>query len=230
MSKQTHIFATRCDLEPGLKEFESKREVKYARCGLYCGPAYDRYFSLLDWTDLGKNATGDHISGPRFLVVPRECKINVECVPQVGGVPNRSSVDRPIAWVCDSTGGLSRQAASFEEYVTKLESASGSETTKPTEEMRYDLSQKLNPDSITFLPGGIYNGEKILICGHIGTISDSPTSRDLYKAFVRHVVKGFEKIGSYYVGPEAVRSMNEGYRMVTIGITSPVAYDLRRSL
>jgi hypothetical protein len=90
------------------------------------------------------------------------------------------------------------------------------------------VSQKLNPDSITFLPGGIYKEEKILVCGHIGTIFNSAVSRSLYKAFVITVTKGFQKIGSYRVGPEASRLMDNGYRMVTIGITSPPAYDLRR--
>ena len=69
MSKQTHIFATHSDLEPGLKEFESKNKVKYARCDLYYGPIYEQYLSLLDWTDLGRNTTGDHVRGPRFLIV-----------------------------------------------------------------------------------------------------------------------------------------------------------------
>ncbi len=41
-------------------------------------------------------------------------------------------------------------------------------------------------------------------------------------------VSGFEKIGTYRIGPEAARMMDEGYRMVTIEIASPGAYDLRR--
>jgi len=178
-SGQTHIFATRSDLEPGLREVESEVGVKYARCDLYYGPICEQYPSLLEWNDLGRNETGSHITGPGFLVLPRDREIKIEPVPQV-------------------SGGI-----------------------------RYSLSQKLNPNSITFLPGGIYKREEILICGHIGTIWKP--SLTLYKSFVKAVTKGFEKIGSYRVGPEAVRLMNAGHRMVTIGISSPRDYDLRRS-
>src|SRR5690349_11579983 len=122
MSKQTHIIATRSDLEPGLKEFESKNKVKYARCDLYYGPIYEQYLSLLDWTDLGRNTTGDHVSGPRLLIVPRDCKINVEPVPQVTGTPlKKDSVEGSLAWVGDSSGRLSKQAVPLEEYLAKLQ-------------------------------------------------------------------------------------------------------------
>jgi hypothetical protein len=228
MSKQTHIFATRSDLESGLRKFEAKTDLKYARCDLYYGPVYEQYLSLLDWADLGKNTTGDHISGPQFLVVPRDRKINIESVPQVVGC-DLGTGGSP-AWTIDSTGCLPKHAAPLHQYLTELEGDSGLADRESAGQVRYAVSQRLNPDSLTFLPGGIYKQEKILVCGHIGTISDSEISRTLYKSFVSHLTRDFEKIGSYRVGPEAVRLMNEGYRMVTIGITSPAAYDLYRSV
>jgi hypothetical protein len=179
-SKQIHIFATRSDLEPGLKRFESEKGVKYALSGLLYSPIFEQYGSLLEWTELGKNTTGDHISGPMFLVVPKNAEIKVEPVPQVN---------------------------------------SG--------EIRYALNQKLNPDSITFYPGGLYR-EGVLVCGDIGTIWKTPASLDLYKRFVQSVTKTFAKIGSYRVGSEAERLMDKGYRMVTISIRSPREYDLSR--
>lgn len=220
MSKQTHIFATRADLEPGLRRFEAAKQVKYARCDLYHGPVYDQFLSLVDWGDLGRNLTGDHISGPRFLVVPRNSKINVEVVPQV----QARSGDTIKAWSVGSTGKISQAPTSVDQYLTNL----GAPSEQPTADVRYDISQKLNSDSLVFSPGGIYQNERVLVCGHIGTISQSAVANDLYRAFVQSVTKGFEKIGGYRVGPEADRLMDEGYRMVTIGIGSPRAYDLRR--
>jgi hypothetical protein len=168
MSKQTHIFATRSDFELGLAEFESRMDVKYARCDLYYGPVYEQYLSLLDWNDLGKNTTGDHMSGPCFLVVPRNCKINVEAVPQT--VPQRASVTvkaaNQVAWLTGGTGATSQQPASFEQYLTNLDKQSETCDQDPLAQIRYDVSQKLNPHSITFRVGGIYRGEKILVCGH----------------------------------------------------------------
>lgn len=231
MSKQTHIFATRSDLQGGLRNFEAKMDVKYVRCDLYHGPVYEQYLSLLDWADLGQNITGDHISGSQFLVIPRDLKINVEPVPQVvGSELDSGDLGVSPAWKIDSAGSFPKHAAPLHQYLTELERGSGPTGREPAGDVRYAVSQRLNSDSLSFLPGGIYNQEKVLVCGHIGTISDSEISRTLYKSFVSHVTKGFEKIGSYRVGPEAVRLMSEGYRMVTISISSPAAYDLCRSI
>ena len=224
MSKQTHIFATRFDLEPGLKRFEAAKEVKFARCDLYYGPVYEQHLSLLEWSNLGKNTTGNHMSGPRFLVVTRNCKINVEAVPQVQA--NRVELSSQKAWSVASTGELSKAPVSFDRYLSDLEGTPD----QPAANVRYDVSQKLNSDSIVFSPGGVYNNEPVVICGHIGTISASAVAQDLYKTFVKALTAGFEKIGNYRVGPEAIRLMDRGYRMVTIGIGSPAAYDLRRSV
>lgn len=180
-ARQTHIFATRSDLILGLRKIEGELGVKYIRSdGLRYEPNFEQFNSLIEWEGLGQNTTGDHINGYHILVIPGNCRIKVERIPQKGGG------------------------------------------------VRYSLSQRLNPDSISFLPGGLFSDQKILVCGHIGTMSESQASISLYKVFVRAVTKGFEKIGSYRVGPEAARLMDEGYRMVTIGITSPTAYDLRR--
>lgn len=153
--------------------------VRYAVCGLLHGPIFQQYQSLLQFAGLGTNTTGDHVSGPTLLVVPKNIEITVEPVPQLGG-------------------GI-----------------------------RYALDQKPNQESIVFSPGGLY-GDNVLICGHIGTIWDNPVALTLYKTFVRSLTRGFVKIGSYRVGPEAEHFMDRGYRMVTIGISSPQEYDLRK--
>ena len=187
---QTHIFATRSDLEPGLQLIEAQRPLKYVALNCYevnsgkssvvphKSPQFEEYDSLLDVPSLGTNTTGDHISGDHYLILPRDREARFESVIQ-------------------DKGGI-----------------------------HYFVDQSLNPVSITFLPGGIYQNNN-LICGHIGTVSKHPESIDLYKSFTKAVTKGFKKIGNYRVGPEARRLMNEGLRMVTIGVRSPREYDLR---
>jgi hypothetical protein len=156
--------------------------VKYVRCALYYGPTVEQHLSLLDWEGLGKNKTGNHITGQCFLVLKRDTQVNVEAVPQVSSVG----------------------------------------------EVRYDVSQKSNPGTVSFLPGGLFDEHRVLICGHIGTASESSISLSLYSAFTKALTRGYEKIGGYRVGPEAASLMDEGYRMVTIGISSPRKYDLVR--
>jgi hypothetical protein len=230
-SKQTHFFATRLDLVPGLTKIETDVGVKYARCGTYAGSIFEQYASLREWDGLGKNTTGDHMSGQQFLVVPKSHQITLEPVLNAGG---SSAGTRPStaqrAFVVDRVGELSRSTISLERALWALEdTGAGSIKQEPGESVSYFLSQKLNPDSVVFSPGGIYNGQPVLVCGRIGTISQSAGSRNLYKTFVKALIQNFEKIGSYHVGPEAGRLMQQGYRMVTIGIGSPTIYDLRRA-
>lgn len=91
----------------------------------------------------------------------------------------------------------------------------------------YSVDQDTNPKSVVFWPGGLYKNEA-LVCGHIGTISESSESVDLYDAFCAALLKGFTKIKSYHVGPEALRLLETGWRLVTISVRSPREYDLRR--
>ena len=209
-SRQTHFFATRSDLEPGLQRTEAELELKYARCGLLYGPIFEQHLSLLEWHGLGRNTTGDHMSGPCFLVVRRDAEVTLEPIPQ-----GRDSALR-------SRTALLSECDYIQANAPKGNEPSGSG-------IRYDLSQKLNADSIIFRPGGVYADERVLVCGHIATISKASIAEGLYRTFVRNVTGAFEKIGSYRVGPQAMRLMDEGYRMVTISVGSPREYDLRRT-
>lgn len=168
------------------------------------------------------------MTGPRFLIVQRTSEINVERVPQVAQVSSSGTLFTARAHVVDASGYISRAPTSIDDYISELENGVAECRENRTTNVRYNVSQKLNPDSIIFSPGGQFKGESILICGHIGTVSNSPSSLYLYKTFVQTVTKGFEKILNYRVGPDAARRMAAGYRMVTIGISSPTAYDLQR--
>jgi hypothetical protein len=192
MSQQVHIFATRADLEPGLRLIESQHHLRYtARFSYVLGkdrmiivphktPDFETYDSLLKAERLGINCTGEHHTGDDYLIVEGTADVRL-----------KSAIQRK--------GGI-----------------------------HYFVDQEFNPKSICFSPGGIYE-EHNLICGHIGTASEHPESITLYKAFANAIIKGFKKIGTYKVGPEALRLMDQGIRMVTIGTKSPPEYDLKRN-
>ena len=80
-----NFFATRADLEPGVRKVECERKPQYALCGLFDSPAITSYASLLDVEDLGINLTGDHITGPCYLVAKAFQRIEVRLVPQRRG-------------------------------------------------------------------------------------------------------------------------------------------------
>lgn len=89
----------------------------------------------------------------------------------------------------------------------------------------FNIGQLKNPNSIFFQPGGIYNKE-YLIRGNIGTVSESKESKELFKYFSKGITKGFTKIRGWYVGPDALRLMNLGIRLITMHVKENPNYDL----
>ena len=88
MSQQrnsVNVFATRADLEPGVRAIESVRKLQYVLCGLFDSAALTAHGSLLEAEDLGVNRTGQHITGPCYLVADALRRIEVRVVPQRRG-------------------------------------------------------------------------------------------------------------------------------------------------
>lgn len=77
------------------------------------------------------------------------------------------------------------------------------EVKQSTGGVKYFIDQMENKSSIVFWPGGLYETD-YLICGHIATLSDDKASQELYKYFTKIFIKGYKKIGRYYVGIEAI--------------------------
>jgi hypothetical protein len=93
LSKQKHFFATKDDLASALRRLEAERNLTYHRAGLLPSPEVETYTSLLQWPSLGVHPTGSHVTGVRFVVLPRNIELHVEEAPQVrGGV--RYAVDQ----------------------------------------------------------------------------------------------------------------------------------------
>lgn len=87
--------------------------------------------------------------------------------------------------------------------------------------------QKSHPKSVCFRAGGLLNDSPCIIAGQVGTISDDEWSIALYKCIASSVKKRFIKIKSFYVGNEAAKKLDEGWRL-TANTKSPVDYDLVR--
>lgn len=93
--------------------------------------------------------------------------------------------------------------------------------------VRYAVDQLENPSSIALMPGGIYP-PNVLLYGSVGTVSASPFSAELHRAFVSAIGKLFQRVKAYYVGPGAFTLWKSGYRL-TIGVDSPPIHDLAAS-
>ena len=118
------------------------------------------------------------------------------------------------------------------------ESASGSETflvcdveqvvvPRQVSGPRYLLDQLINPDTISFTPGGIWL-EDILLYGRFATASETKESIELMKILKNMVRKNFRKLKAYYLGAEAEEMLDNGKRL-TIAAQSPPEYNLVRN-
>jgi hypothetical protein len=91
---------------------------------------------------------------------------------------------------------------------------------------KYAVDQLTNPDSVVLSTGGTLDADRLL-AGQMGTASESEISTELYTLFAKSVHRHFQRIKSYYVGPEAVRLLDEGMRLMPTE-SGPPSYDLTR--
>jgi hypothetical protein len=93
--------------------------------------------------------------------------------------------------------------------------------------VRYSLNSRVFPSSVTFTPSGSFE-EKCIIYGTLsGLEATNAKSIMLYKAFEKHVLKGFKKIKSFKVSPQALVGMDSGIRM-TCNINAHQSMDLAK--
>jgi hypothetical protein len=91
----------------------------------------------------------------------------------------------------------------------------------------YAIDQLLNEDTIVFGPGGRYK-DNIILYGRIGTVSDSPTSRVLYRFFTRPFRERFKSTDEFFLGPEALDFARRGGRLA-LSASTPPEHDLKIS-
>jgi hypothetical protein len=89
------------------------------------------------------------------------------------------------------------------------------------------FDQLLNPDTVTFTPGGFW-GEEVLLHGRFATASTTPVSSDLMKLLGAAVRKRFKKVKAFYVGTKAEHVLDSGKRLA-IAAQSPRTLDLSRA-
>lgn len=82
------------------------------------------------------------------------------------------------------------------------------------------------PDCIEFNAGGLWQ-ETVLINGLIQTWSDSKSAQQLMRQFMSAIKKNFgERIGAYWVGPEAFEFLKHGGRL-TLNVDASASFDLK---
>ncbi len=129
-------------------------------------------------------------------------------IPDFGRTDNPTAVHNPAYLVA-----LQGTAVQVETVYPKVGGAS------------FVINQRLNKDTVTLRPGGIY-GHDVLLYGSIATVSESDPSMELYDFIVEPYLARFAKVREFFVGPEAFDLWKSGTRL-TISATSPADFDLK---
>lgn len=93
--------------------------------------------------------------------------------------------------------------------------------------VKYAVNARTTPSSITFTPSGEYKQECIIYGTVTGVDVTNQKSKNLFKLFGRHVLKSYEKIGSFKVSPGAVQKLDAGFRL-TPNLKADQSMDLCR--
>lgn len=78
--------------------------------------------------------------------------------------------------------------------------------------------------------GGLHTASDALLAGELQqSLHANASARELFRRVARDLLRGFTRVRLYWVGPEALRGLRAGRRLVTIGLASPRHYDLAES-
>jgi hypothetical protein len=83
------------------------------------------------------------------------------------------------------------------------------------------------PDCVILRCGGLHEPTGALVAGELlQPLEPSAHAVEMFDVYATEMLRGFEKIGSYWLGREALRGFRAAQRLVTIGVRSPREYDL----
>lgn len=83
------------------------------------------------------------------------------------------------------------------------------------------------PDCVILRCGGLHEPTGALVAGELQQpLAPSARGVEMFDVYSTELLRGFQKVGLYWLGPEALRAFRAGQRLATIGVRSPREYDL----
>lgn len=97
-----------------------------------------------------------------------------------------------------------------------------------TRQRRGGIKYVIEPtaDCLILRCGGLHETGALLAGELQQPLNASRVAVNLYELLSRELFRGFARVRLYLVGPEALRRLREGQRLVTINLRSPREYDL----
>lgn len=84
-AKQTFFFAEWADIEPLIKDAESKMDIHYYLTGSFDNPEIQHYMSFEETPSPGRVSHGDWNHHDDYLIMPRDTEVAIREVPQRKG-------------------------------------------------------------------------------------------------------------------------------------------------
>ena len=85
-------------------------------------------------------------------------------------------------------------------------------------------------ETVHFRSGGLHDASGAFIAGRVArALEANRRGVSLYRELSQALLRGFNKVNAFWLGPEAFDEFKAGRRMVTMGIRSPREYDLAES-
>jgi hypothetical protein len=202
MSKMYLFYATKDDLLTVTKKMESIGPIKYVRFGrlIKLPESFNRAMEI---PNLGVASHPSAVACEKFLICEDQTLVTPRKIEAI--VNHRDNSHNSI---------VNHETAKDKNTLEKFVGVN-----------RFVIDQLLNPDSITFSAGGLWNND-LLLHGSVGTASQSKSSQKLMKRFHDMLKKEFTKVKAFYVGPQALILLNNGKRL-TISAQSPQKFDLK---
>ncbi len=120
---------------------------------IYYGPTFEQHLSLLHWKGLGKNETGNHITGAQSLVVRSDREIKIRVIPQrtspIANIPGLKN-----ALMVDEHGGISKGLSGLAQFLDKSERENENISGPEGSVVRYEISQNRILTVSRFFPVG----------------------------------------------------------------------------
>jgi hypothetical protein len=83
------------------------------------------------------------------------------------------------------------------------------------------------PNCLILRCGGLHESTGAIVAGELQQpLEPSGRAVEMFHVYSTEMLRGFEKVALYWLGPEALRGFRAGQRLATIGVRSPREYDL----
>lgn len=128
-------------------------------------------------------------------------------IPRLGYASHESASGCESFLVCKRDASIQKQRVTFDDGVDG-----------------FAINELLNQDAVTLTPAGLWM-DNVVLYGTLGSAHGTEDATKLLKAFEKSLKRRFTKVKAFWVGPKALKALEEGKRLA-LAAQSPTDFDL----